>query len=263
MIFINPQWQGSGLTDELKFGAEALGLYFKGFDTVAVPLSTKGLATIDNIQCFEPIIEQTKFFKELIINNAPATITTIGGDCAVEIMPISYLNKLYQGDMCVVWIDAHADLNTPESSPSQAFHGMPLRILLGEGNEKIINLLFSTLVPEQLCYVGLRDLDEPESECIKQHNMLTIADCGFEAVKNKIEQFKYVYIHLDLDVLDKREYAFSLFGTNDGLPVDGIAELVRKIKASYTVVGFCITESTAKTLEELAPIKPILEQVER
>jgi arginase len=43
----------------------------------------------------------------------------------------------------------------------KAFHGMPLRILLGEGNSAFIGLLFSKLNPEQICYVGLRDLDEP------------------------------------------------------------------------------------------------------
>ena len=67
MIFINPQWQGSGLTDDLKFGAATLHSYFKDFDTIIVPLSTRDLTTINNIQCFEPILEQTKFFKEIII----------------------------------------------------------------------------------------------------------------------------------------------------------------------------------------------------
>ena len=94
---------------------------------------------------------------------------------------------------------------------------MPLRTLLGEGNEKFIDLLFSRLKPEQICYVGLRDLDEPESEYIRQYNIITITDCQFEAVQNKIKNFKNVYIHLDLDVLDKSEYEFSLFPTNTGL----------------------------------------------
>jgi len=262
MIFINPQWQGSGLTDDLKYGAETFSVYFKDFDTITVPLSTRDLTTIDNIQCFEPLLEQAKFFKEIITGSKPGKISTIGGDCAVEIMPISYLNKLYQGDICIVWIDAHADLNTPESSPSKAFHGMPLRTLLGEGDERFIDLLFSKLTPAQICYVGLRDLDEPESECIMKHSILTVTDCQFEAVENKMKDFKNVYIHLDLDVLDKREYAFSMFGTNNGLPVADVAGLIQKIKANHNVVGFCITESTAKTVEQLDPIKSILGQFE-
>lgn len=262
MIFINPQWQGSGFTDDLKWGAETFMAYFKDSETQVIPLSAKALTTIDNIKCFEPILEQTKLFKEVIDNSKPDKISTIGGDCGIEIIPISYLNKLYREDMCVVYIDAHADLNTPESSPSKAFHGMPLRILLGEGNEAFVGLLFSKLQPEQICYVGLRDLDEPESEYIRQHNITTITDCRFEDVQHKIQHFKNVYIHLDLDVLDKSEYAFSMFPTNIGSSVSDVAELVRKIKANCHVVGFCITESIARTLEQLNPIKPIIDQIQ-
>lgn len=261
MIFINPQWQGSGFTDDLKWGAETFISYFKDSDTKVVPPSTKGLTTIANIKCFEPLLEQTKLFKEIIINSKLDKISTLGGDCGIEIIPISYLNKLYQEDLCVLYIDAHADLNTPESSPSKAFHGMPLRMLLGEGNEEFIGLLFSRLTPEQICYVGLRDLDEPESQYILEHNITTIRDCQFEYVQDKIKHFKNVYIHLDLDVLDKSEYEFSMFPTNIGSSVSDVAELIRKIKKSSNVVGFCITESTATTVEQLNPIKPILDQI--
>jgi arginase len=261
MIFINPQWQGSGLTDDLKWGAETFISYFKDSDTQVIPLSTKDLTTIANIKCFEPILEQTKLFKEIIIDSKPDKISTIGGDCAIELMPISYLNKIYQEDICIIYIDAHADLNTPESSPSKAFHGMPLRTLLGEGNEEFIDLLFSKLKPEQICYVGLRDLDEPESKYISQHNITTITDCQFEHVQNKTKNFRNVYIHLDLDVLDRSEYEFSMFPTNIGSSVSDVAELIRKIKTNCNVVGFCITESTATTVEQLNTIKPIIDQI--
>ena len=262
MIFINPQWQGSGFTDELRFGAETLISFFKDFDTTIIPLSSKELTTINNIKCFEPILEQTQSFRDIIYKNKPGKISTIGGDCGIEIIPISYLNKMYQEDICIIYIDAHADLNTPESSPSKAFHGMPLRTLLGEGNEEFIGLLFSKLKPEQICYVGLRDLDEPESKHIMQHDITTIVDCQFEYVQNKIKNFKNVYIHLDLDVLDKSEYEFSMFPTNNGSSVSDVAELIRKIKTNHNVVGFCITESIATTLEQLDAIKPILDQIE-
>ena len=66
MIFINPEWQGSGLTDELKFGAETLNLYFNNFDKTTIPLSSKELTTIDNIKCYEPILEQTSLFRQII-----------------------------------------------------------------------------------------------------------------------------------------------------------------------------------------------------
>jgi arginase len=116
---------------------------------------------------------------------------------------------------------------------------------------------------EILGNVGVRDVDEPEAEYMLRHDMLTIADCQFLKVKDKIRNFKNVYIHLDLDVLDKGEYAFSLFPTeNKGLSVADVAEFIRQIKANHNVVGFCITESTATTLEQLEHIKPLLDQIE-
>jgi arginase len=162
----------------------------------------------------------------------------------------------------VIWIDAHADLNTPNSSPSKAFHGMPLRTLLGEGNEQFINLLFSTIKPQQICFVGLRDIDEPESQYIVKHNILTVTNCQDAAIQNKIQNFKNVYIHLDLDVLDKSEFEFTMFPKNNGFLVEDVAELIEKIKSKHNVVGFCITESTATKLEQLDKIKAILDQIE-
>ncbi|MGY0038106.1 arginase family protein [Pedobacter sp. NJ-S-72] len=100
------------------------------------------------------------FFKDIISEIHPTKISTIGGDCGIEIMPISYLNKIYNGNLSIIWIDAHADLNTPESSPSKTFHGMPLRTLLGDGNKQFKELLFSTIKPEQISFIGLRDLDD-------------------------------------------------------------------------------------------------------
>ena len=262
MIFINPQWQGSGLTDELKYGAETLSLYFNNFDKTMIPLSSKELTTTDNIKCYEPILEQTNLFRQIIEESKLNKISTIGGDCAIEIIPVSYLNKLYQGDICIVWIDAHADINTPDSSPSKAFHGMPLRTLLGEGDEKFIDLLFSKIKPEQVCYIGLRDLDEPEQEYVSKHNMTTITNCKYADVKAKIKKFKNAYIHLDLDVLDKSEFEFSMFPTNNGSLIADVVELIEKIKAHHNVVGFCITECTATRLEQLDKIKTILDQIE-
>jgi arginase len=263
MVFINPQWQGSGFTDDLKFGAETFKSFFKDLDTTVIPLSTKELTTIENIKCFEPILEQTMLFKNIIADKKLKKISTIGGDCGIEIIPISYLNKIYQEDICIVWIDAHADLNTPESSPSKTFHGMPLRTLLGEGNKKIKDLLFSIIKPKQVCYVGLRDLDQPESEYILSNSITTLEDCQYSNVLDKIKSFNNIYIHLDLDVLDKFEFEFTMFPTTTkGLLVEDVVQLIKKLKSNHNVVGFCITESTATNLEQLDAIKPILDEIE-
>lgn len=262
MIFINPQWQGSGVTNQLQYGAETFEAYFKESDKMIVRLSDQDLKTQNHIIGFEPILEQTIRFKEIIMDCEPDKITTLGGDCGIEIIPISYLNKKYDHDFCILWIDAHADLNTPESSPSQTFHGMPLRTLLGDGNPQIKDLLISQIQPHQICFIGLRDLDQPESEYILKNQITSLADCQYQPIYEKIKVFKYIYIHLDLDVLDKSEYAHTLFPTSHGLLVHEVAELITKLKSDHQVVGFCITESTATKLVELKPIQPILDKID-
>lgn len=262
MIFLNPQWQGSGLTDELKTGSETLKTFFRDYEIIEIPLSNKDLTTIDNIKCFEPILEQTNSFRDIISKRRPEKVSTIGGDCGIEVIPVSYLNHIYQGDLCIIWIDAHADLNTPESSPSHTFHGMPLRTLLGEGNSQIKELLFSTIEPEQICFVGLRDIDKPEKEYIAEKNIKSISQCSFSDLKDKAEAFKNIYIHLDLDVLDKSEFEHTLFPTGNGFKIEAVLTLISAIKKSTNVVGMCITESNATHIEQLEPISKILEEIE-
>lgn len=262
MIFINPQWQGSGLTEELKVGAETLKQYYKDYHEInEVSLSDKELTTVDNIKCFHPIIEQTIIFKKLISDSQPKKISTIGGDCGIEIIPVSYLNKIYHQEISVIWLDSHADLNTPETSPSKTYHGMPLRTLLGDGNRQFKELLFSILQPEQISFVGLRDLDIPESKFISTNKIRTLSNCDFSNIQEAINGFKKVYIHLDLDVLDESEFKYTMFPSRNGLKVSEVTQLIINLKKTYDVIGFCITESTASNMEQLKPITPILDQI--
>ena len=261
MIYLNPQWQGSGLTKDLKFGAETLKLFFKEYEFTEIPLFEEDEETQNNIICYNSILKQTKLFKEIISESALKKISTVGGDCGIEIIPISYLNKIYKDDLCIIWIDAHADLNTPESSPSKTFHGMPLRTLLGDGNENIKNQLYSTIKSEQICFVGLRDLDDPESKYILENNIKSIQNCNFSELKNTIKNFSNIYIHLDLDVLDKSEFEYTMFPTSNGFKIIEVHKLITEIKKESNVVGICITESKAIKLEQLEPIRKILEEI--
>ena len=150
-------------------------------------------------------------------------------------------------------------------SPSQTFHGMPLRTLLGEGDEKIKEQLFSFIKPEQICYVGLRDVDEGENRCIVQHDIVSLEGPEYNRIEEAVGKKGYgkVYIHLDLDVVDKAEYKYSLYPTGGDFKVNEIVEIIEKLRNDFDVVGICVTESTATTLEELLPVTPILEQVKK
>jgi arginase len=139
---------------------------------------------------------------------------------------------------------------------------MALRTLLGNGNRQIKDLLFSTITPEQICFVRIKDLDEPERIYISSKKIMTLSNCNFSEIRAVIKGFNNIYIHLDLDVLDKEEFEFTMFPISEGFKIKDLTQLLKDLKINYNVVGICITESIASNLESLSPIKPILDQIE-
>lgn len=166
-----PQWQGSG-NIKLYEGAKQLHRALAASTPfVEVPVaSTYSITVTENVLALRQLSTQLNDAASIISEHDPDRIFTLGGDCGVEIAPISFLNQKHEG-VAVIWLDAHGDLNTPESSPSKHFHGMPLRSLLGQGNTWITSQLFEALVPSQIFMVGTRELDEPEQTFISQNGL--------------------------------------------------------------------------------------------
>ncbi len=142
-----PQWQGSGNTKELFHGAKLIENHFcEKINFAEVIVSTETKNEIQNgIYAYSSIVKQLNKAYNIIDVESPEKILTIGGDCGVELAPVSFLNSKYSNDLAVIWFDAHGDLNIPEKSLSHHFHGMPLRALLGDGDEKIIQSCFSNI----------------------------------------------------------------------------------------------------------------------
>ena len=102
---------------------------------------------------------------------------TIGGDHSVSLGTLMGLLK-HRPDTGVVWVDAHADLNTPLMSESGNMHGMPVGLAMDHprrrnkipGFEWLKEYTYR-LDPKQICYVGLRDLDTEERQFLLDHNI--------------------------------------------------------------------------------------------
>ncbi|MEM8928881.1 MAG: arginase family protein, partial [Bacteroidota bacterium] len=160
-----PQWQGSGNGISIEKGAKVIFDYLNDDSILKIPLSELPAGIFGtqqhHINNFGAIAEQLGYLKNSLTKANPNQIQIIGGDCGLEIVPVSYLNKKYP-NLGVVWFDAHADINRPCDSPSCNFHGMPLSILLGQGGTPLGDLLFSTIHASQIHYIGLRDIDKME-----------------------------------------------------------------------------------------------------
>jgi arginase len=245
-----PQWQGAG----------RFGLY-EGAKLLYAPLHPRvtftpvptsvvhSLAVDQNILGRHQIFSQLLDACRLIQAHDPKRIFTLGGDCGVEIAPVSFLNRKYDRAIALIWLDAHGDLNTPHSSPSAHFHGMPLRALLGEGDAAIVNQAFSRLHPHQVFLVGARDLDPPEKRFVQRAG-LSIFSAGaintgghpllFEALNQG--GFDKIYIHLDLDVLDPKAFPHVACPTPDGISINKLEKLLIDLDRNFDVIGASVLE---------------------
>ena len=100
----------------------------------------------------------------------------LGGDHSIAIGSFAGAASYYKKQnetLGLIWFDAHADMNTPESTPSGNIHGMPLAVLLGYGTPELTNIAgFAPKLDPQLCaHVGARDIDPGEREMIKKLGM--------------------------------------------------------------------------------------------
>ena len=127
--------------------------------------------------------------------------------------------------MGLLWIDAHADFNTPETTPSGNIHGMPVAALLGRGAASLTEIgRRSQLKPAQIVMIGVRDLDLEERRQRKQSGitvftMREIDEQGMariaRRVLDRLAAFPRLHISLDMDALDPD------FAPGVGTPVPG------------------------------------------
>jgi arginase len=167
---------------------------------------------------------------------------TIGGDCGTELASVSHVTD--QGDVALLWFDAHGDLNTPESSPSSVFNGMVLRTLLGDGTPGLIPA--RPVKPSDVVLIGTRELDPPEEEYLAESGIPlleagTVTAAQLLAAVRKTGSTR-VYIHVDLDVLDPAEFEGLDSPVPFGLSAATLVELIRAVKSEFELVGAGITE---------------------
>jgi arginase len=192
---------------------------------------------------------------------APERLLTVGGGCGVEVAILPYLCRKYPG-LRVLWLDAHGDLNSPASSPSKHFHGMPLRFLLEGSLDEGIGPRTASLESSELTLVGCRDLDPPEAEYIRLRG-IKLVEAGDAGEADLAGRGEATYIHLDLDVLDPAEYPNVKCPAPGGIAIAEAATLIARAMSSAKVVGMSILENLAADRDSLARLEPIFELAER
>lgn len=186
---------------------------------------------------------------------------SLGGDHSVAIGTQAGAAKFFRDrDQSIgcVWFDAHADMNTPDSSPSGNVHGMPFAATLGVGAESLTNIFgFSPKIkPEQCVLIGARDLDARERRLVKDSGvhvftMRTIDEQGMRAVMEKslalanTDTAGFV-VSFDMDVVDPDE------APGVGTPVPG-GITFREAHLAMEMIADC-KKMVAMELVEINPI---------
>ena len=199
----------------------------------------------------EKVLEQNKF------------PLCIGGDHSMAIGTIAGIssyckkNKLTLG---VIWIDAHTDMNTDETTPSGNIHGMPLAASMGLGNSELVNFYgFSPkLKPENCAIIAARSIDIEERKIIKKLNpaVYTMSDVdklGIHRIISRVlKQFKekvdHIHVSFDVDSVDPN------FAPGVGTPVPGGINY-REAHLLMEAIAECGCMSSL----EIAEVNPILD----
>ena len=164
------------------------------------------------LKYLDVIVEVNNNLAELVYDTlrGGAFPLVIGGDHSLGLGSASGVGKCYD-DFGIIWLDAHGDINTGETSPSGNIHGMPLSALMGLGSEELVNVYSpgNKVLPQNVFLVGTRSLDEGEWALIEEqhlsvYTMDTIREKGIafvaEDIKNKLRERKIRNVHFSIDV---------------------------------------------------------------
>ncbi len=182
----------------------------------------------------------------------------LGGDHSIAVGSVAGVSKGRRPG--IIWIDAHADYNTPESSPSGNVHGMPMAALLGHGSQPLINVggPGAKLIPTQVVMIGIRDLDPKERQRLTQSGltiftMTDIDEHGMAIVArrtlDRLNGFDSIHVSLDMDSLDP-EYAPGV-----GTPVPGGLTY----REAHLLLEILAASEKVQSLD-IVEINPILDQ---
>ena len=183
-------------------------------------------------------------------------LLTLGGDHGIATGSIAGVKASYP-DLKIIWIDAHADANTPETSPSGNYHGMPVAHLLGWLGEKTVpgfDWFQPCLNSEDIVFIGLRDLDAEEKKNLKKHKIkcFTMHEVLKFGIGDVLRQsFEYlnkdgkphpIHISFDIDGIDPI-YAYGT-GTKarGGLSYAEALYIMREVALSGNLVSLDMVE---------------------
>jgi len=225
---------------------------------VAVPEAVE--QSDDRARYLRQILETCAHIADLVeeVRSDGYVPLVLGGDHSIAMGTLGGMARASGGPGGVLWVDAHGDLNTPDTSSSGNVHGMPLAAALGRGGRLFAEAEFPLPSVERVAMIALRDVDQPERELIRtlDSKVFTMSDVdrnGVEpAVRESLEYLEgsaWVHLSFDMDAVDPD------FAPGVGTPVRG--------GLSYREAHFAlelVAESALVDSLELVEVNPVLDR---
>lgn len=182
-------------------------------------------------------------------------VLTVGGDHSLAAGTLAATLK-YNKDMKIVWVDAHADINTPETSPSQNTHGMPVALAMKLVDDPKISDLFKfipELKPENIVYLGLRDVDPGEQKFLDKLNIRhytseQILKKGIKQVMDETLEYldphedAQFHLSFDVDGIDPQFFPSTGTPVGGGLDLFQGCEIIKTLSKTGRMVAMDLVE---------------------
>ncbi len=195
-----------------------LGHTVHDIGNIVIPQPESQPAGNPRLKYLEPIVEASEDLAGVVSSalQEGEFPLILGGDHSIALGSISGVARVHR-QLGVIWVDAHADFNTEETTPSGNIHGMILAALAGLGNHHLTDVggWAPKLQASHIAIVGARDLDPGEQALLRTHHIhvFTMSDIDERGISDVMRQAVAVagqhdnpiHLSLDLDALDPRE----------------------------------------------------------
>ena len=213
---ILPQWQG-GVNPDYFFGAELLAFIAPPGardETVRIPVDRTADAPLpceNGVEGEAALLRQMEATAAVLEERAPDRVIVFGGDCSVSQAPFDYLSGRYGEGLGIIWLDAHPDIATPQSSTHA--HEMVLGSIIGRGAPRFAARMKHPVDARRVMYAGL--IEEELRPMDQEALQLGIRMAGPQELKKSSEalirwiedqSITHLAVHWDLDVLSPEDF---------------------------------------------------------
>src|SRR5262245_45014890 len=163
----------------------------------------------------------------------------IGGDCLQPAAVLAGL-RLAGIEPVILWLDAHGDFNTPETSPSGFVGGMPLAMLVGRGDRWLReNVGLAPIAERDVILCDARDLDPEEAVSLAGSQVAHVRSVA--EIPTRVPPARPVYVHFDTDIIDAREAPAMMYPVGGGPSVIALRQMADVLHRAHRVVAVSVT----------------------